>query len=302
MPQDVPPHSSENRDQFNTSPKEKREIPFLVEKRPVEQASRRIDTVSKRVDTLKGSLDKRPSLLGDIADQLAALASTAMLDTIQDLQEKKQNVQDAMKTALAVLNANPTVLKTPNQSLLDSLQTIGKEGNKHAADDPQLAELRALYLEMKSAMDQRTASPNIIINNNLGPQGSAQTPSSVPEQQKLEDPKNWEERGRSMMYQVRSINDRIQFMITQHKEKQANGPLTAAEERQFTADVFRLQQERKLILTTVNALIENVRKPQQNTSIRPLSKEETVMTMNTWLLDSRAGGITIDKKGLYTIN
>lgn len=284
-------------------------------KTEVQQAQDRQQAVTRKVDGLRRDVEKskdgRLRLPGEKTLDAAGLAVVKKIEEMANAlkgvvtsPEFRDGAGDTLASALALLRSQPSLTLAPTKELVDSLITVGK-ANKDSPDQEvqkQVQELRALVIQMQAELAKQPqvvgAMPNIVINNNLGPQAAPQaTAPAAPE--KKEEQVGWREEGRQLMYQYVSKVSQMKQMQGYREQRIADGSWTDADQKQFTRDAEVVSAQRRQILKTVNALVEDARKPSDDRNLIAATREETDLQMNRWLNEYAIRGIMV-KNGAFT--
>lgn len=291
------------------------------EKNPDVQAKDRVQSASKKVESLR--------LATTIKDVQSFLPSekqidAAVMSVIKGIEAKANALKDAVSaqataglgmaraeltsmasdallTTLVSLRSQPTVIQQPTPELVDALVAIGSTSKKAGIDNAELQELRALVIEMQEALKKAqpnaapvtsAAMPNINVTVNNGPQAGLQAPVAAVE--KKVEQKGWEDEGRSLMYQVASINQRIKILKDENDQRGGSEKDPAAY-KAFRNEADALISQRKQLLRTVNSVIESARNPSDDRNQIAATSEETIVAMNRWLNDmgQNRGGLTV---------
>ncbi len=279
-----------------------------------QQARDRTQALSKKVGDMRSTVEKAKEARMLPGEKQLDAAGLAVVNSIQKLADGLKGVvtspefragaSDAMVSALALLKSQPSLTLAPTKELVDSLVTLGK-ANKDNSDpfvQADVQELRALVIEMQQKLAAQpvvATAPNVTVNNIFGPQSQAQMPQpAAPE--KKEEQTTWQEQGRTLMYQVSSINAVIRGRQAYRQDRINSGSWTPEDQKAHTTDIDSLVYQRKQVLRTINAVVENARKPSEDRKLIAATREETDLAMNQWLLDLQIKGIGV-RNGAYTI-
>lgn len=279
------------------------------------QSFDRVQEVTKKVGGMRSTVEKAKEAHMLPGEKALDAAGWAVVKKIEEMAnglkglvaspELRAGAGDALASVLALLRSQPSVTLAPTKELVDSLITVGK-ANKDNVDpkvQAEVQELRALVIQMQVELAKQSqavgAMPNIVINNNLGPQAGPQ--SSAPAAlEKKEEQKGWKEAGRDLMYRVSATNVTIRQKQEYRQNRIASESWTSEDQKAYMKEVDSLQSGRKQMLRTVNALVENARKPSGDRNLIAATREETDLEMNQWLLDLQIKGISV-RNGAYTI-
>lgn len=280
-----------------------------------QQAQDRARAVTRKVDGLRRdveqSKDGRLRLPGEKTLDAAGLAVVKKIEEMANAlkgvvtsPEFHNGARDTLASALALLRSQPSLTLAPTKELVDSLITVGKanKGNTDPFVQEDVQELRALVIQMQAELAKQPqvvgAMPNIVINNNLGPQAAPQAAApAAPE--KKEEQLGWREEGRQLMYQYVSRVSQIKQLQDYRQQRIDGGSWTPDDQKQFTRDAEALSAQRRQILRTVNALVEDARKPSGDRNLIAATREETDLQMNRWLNEYAIRGIMV-KNGAFT--
>ena len=292
------------------------------EKNPDVQAQVRVKEADKKAKALQSAMKKANERPFWPTKEEMAQAREALTDSAQAIVEKAKQLQPflspgvridpgateigltALSAALATLRAEPAVREKPTKELLDSLVTIGKVTKENAdpAVQAQVQELRALVIEMQGKLAAQpasvaTAPASVIVNNNFGPQGAPQAPAQAPE--KKEEQTGWKGEAYKYMVQVQYVQTHIDQLVDEFNRNKDSADF---DKKGFEKTYDRLKSERDQLLRTVNAIVENARKPSDDRNLIAATRQETDEVMQTWVtqLKLKPGGFQV-RNGAYKL-
>lgn len=296
------------------NPGERRDGQHVSPLQSAKQAQERQVATTKKVEEMQSTLQKAKEariLPGEKALDAAGMAVVKKIEEMANglkglvtSPEFRAGASDTLVSALALLKSQPSLTLAPTKDLVDSLITVGK-ANKDNSDpfvQADVQELRALVIEMQQKLAAQpvvATAPNVTVNNIFGLQSQAQMPQTVAPEKK-EEQTTWQDKGRTLMYQVSSINNAVRQKQVYRQGRIDTGNWTAEDQKMFSTEIEALVSQRKQTLRTVNSLVENARKPSDDRKLIAATREETDLAMNQWILDLQIRGISV-KNGAYTV-
>ncbi len=292
---------------------------------PKASAAKRMQSIAKHVDGLRSDVDRTNASPFRQMDQML---NRKGLEVVQVIEEKVHTLRQAVEATAAEIDLkqvgsqaretlssilpmlrDETLLHTvPYARLINALVMLGKanKDNEDPAVQAEVDELRSIVLrlqnELKKQGSQKTSSvvPTVVVNNNFGPQGSPQAPAAqAPE--KKEEQRGWEEEGQELVRQVVSINQRIKTLKQEHDQRST--PFDPVAEKAFKDEVDGLVNQRKQLLRSVNAVVDNARNPSADRNQVAVTREQSELVMNRWInaMPSQDRGSLQIKNGAFKV-
>ena len=228
------------------------------------------------------AIEEKANMLKEGAATAVAIGTM----TTMGVNQMKNGARDTLSSVLAMLRSAPSVLTAPSPQFIDALVTVGKANKDNTDRDVQadVNELRTIVLQLQAQMQKAkntpSTTPTVVVNNNFGSQTPPQAPTAqAPE--KKEEQRGWEEEGQELMRQIASINRRITTLKQERDQRSQSS--NSAIEKTFRDEVDGLVDQRRQLLRTVNAVVENARNPSGDRNQVAVTREESELVMNRWV-------------------